>query len=153
MFQICFRVNHSQSRVFKISKNIQNFDQKYISGHVVPCKQNCHPNSDSTHCAAAVVAGSRSRNLATLYSPDSLPLQGGRQMMIESLLGRPPKSTSNGRGEKGRLVIVLQINKQMIRNKQTFQTFLRTNQILALTLKRKSCKFCTIGKKGQIISK
>ena len=31
MFQICFLVSHSQDRVFKISKIIQNFDQKYIS--------------------------------------------------------------------------------------------------------------------------
>ena len=48
---ICFRANHSQDWVFKISKVIQNFDYKYISGHVLPCTQNCHLNSNSTHCA------------------------------------------------------------------------------------------------------
>ena len=30
---------------------IQNFDQNYVSGHVLPCTQNCHLNSNSTHCA------------------------------------------------------------------------------------------------------
>ena len=35
MFQICFQANHSQDRVFKISKNIQNFGYKYISGHAL----------------------------------------------------------------------------------------------------------------------
>ena len=50
MFQICFRAHHSQDRVFKISKIIQNFDYKYISGHILPCTQNCHLNSNSTHC-------------------------------------------------------------------------------------------------------
>ena len=51
MFQICFRANHSQDRVFKTSKIIQNNDYKYISGHILPCTQNCHLNSISTHCA------------------------------------------------------------------------------------------------------
>ena len=51
MSQICFPANHSQDLVFKIPKIIQKFDQKYISGHVLPCTQNCHHNSDSTHCA------------------------------------------------------------------------------------------------------
>ena len=51
MFQICFLVNHSLSRVFKISKIIQNFDYKYISEHVLPCTQNCHLKTNSTHCA------------------------------------------------------------------------------------------------------
>ena len=36
--------------VFKISKIIQNFDHKYISGHVLACTQNRHLNYNSTHC-------------------------------------------------------------------------------------------------------
>ena len=34
-----------------ISKIIQNFDQKCISGHVLSCTQDCHLNSNSTHGA------------------------------------------------------------------------------------------------------
>ena len=45
MFQICFWVNHSQG-----DQNIKNYS-KYISGHVLQCTQNCHLNSNSTHCA------------------------------------------------------------------------------------------------------
>ena len=37
--------------MFEISKNIQNFDQKYISGYVLVCTQNCHLKFNSTHCA------------------------------------------------------------------------------------------------------
>ena len=51
MFQICFCLNPSQDLVFEISKIIQNFDHKYISGHVLACAQNRHLNYNSTHCA------------------------------------------------------------------------------------------------------
>ena len=46
MFQICSWA--SQDRLFKISKIIQNFDYRYISGHVLLCTQNCHLNPNST---------------------------------------------------------------------------------------------------------
>ena len=61
MFQICFWANHSQDRLFKISNIIQNFDYKYILGHVLLCTQNCHLNSNSTHCAGGRVG---------IFSPD-----------------------------------------------------------------------------------
>ena len=37
--------------MFEISKIIQNFDYKYISGHVLLCTKTRHLNSNSTHCA------------------------------------------------------------------------------------------------------
>jgi hypothetical protein len=59
MFQICFWASVSWDLVFEISKIIQNFDHKYISGHVLPCTQNRHFNSNSTHCAPLVEIGLR----------------------------------------------------------------------------------------------
>ena len=57
MFHICFPANHSQHLAFKISKIIQNFDYRYISGHVLLCTQNCHLNPNSTHCGGTQLAG------------------------------------------------------------------------------------------------
>ena len=51
MFWICFWANPSQDLVFEISKIIQNYDQKYISGLVLVCTWNHHLNFISTHCA------------------------------------------------------------------------------------------------------
>ena len=50
MIQICSWANPSQDLEFEISKFIQNFDYKYISGDILLCTQNCHLNSNSTHC-------------------------------------------------------------------------------------------------------
>ena len=54
MFQICYWGSPSWDLVFEISKIIQNFDYRYISGHVLLCTQNCHLNSNSTHCVLAL---------------------------------------------------------------------------------------------------
>ena len=75
MFQICFRANHNQGRLFKISKIIQNFDQKYISGHVMPCTQNCHLNSNSTHCRV-------SRNIRVIFKEEGFFLFQGKTLWV-----------------------------------------------------------------------
>ena len=50
MFHMCFWASQSWDLVLEIWRIIQNFDYKYISGHVLPCKHNFHLNSNSTHC-------------------------------------------------------------------------------------------------------
>ena len=50
VFQICFWVIPSRDLVFGIPKIIQNYDQKYISGHVLACTWNRHLNFIWTHC-------------------------------------------------------------------------------------------------------
>ena len=75
---------HSQDRLFKISNIIQNFDQKYILGHILPCTQNCHLNSNSTNCGGEACAPPHvlGYNL-TLFGPRG-------QIMPSILLRAPP---------------------------------------------------------------
>ena len=67
-----------------MSKNIQNFDHRYISGHVLLCIQNCHLNSNSSHCGPG-------GPLAPQYLSDQLTLfEPGRANYPHLLLLAPP---------------------------------------------------------------
>ena len=54
-----------QILVFKMSEMIQNFDFKWISGHLVALTQNCHLNFNQAYCGKWKQVGKESSQLSS----------------------------------------------------------------------------------------